>query len=98
MRGRIVMINSRWTNHRDLHLKPSHSLRNYVIYMFVRTRLVHVDRYTRIAHPLPLVIHVNANVPAILLYGGGGGGQVDRVNDTVIDHLRNICSLLRKDR
>lgn len=34
-RGCIVMINSRWTNHRDLHQKPSRSLRNYVIYMFL---------------------------------------------------------------
>lgn len=45
MHGRIVMINSRRTNHRDLHQKPSRSLRNYVIYIFLRTRLVHVDRY-----------------------------------------------------
>lgn len=45
MRDRIEMINNRWTNHRDLHQKPSRSLRNYVIYMFVRVRLVLVDRY-----------------------------------------------------
>lgn len=93
---RIEMINSRWTNHRDLHQKPSmRSLRNYVIYMFVRMRLVLVDRYQELSTTARNSYKRSCTSKTLQ-----ESETVDRVNDTIIVHLRNtyIYSTLRKDR